>query len=125
VGLEEEHVGHRAAIDSTEQEGVRVIAVRGDVDITRAGELQTQLRDAVWGFDGDVLIEVDDAHFIDASTLSRLARASLRVRRHGRRLGLVGASESVRRVMAIARLTDVLPAYDTMAEAMADLGAAR
>jgi anti-sigma B factor antagonist len=118
-------VGHRAAIDSTEQGGVRVIAVRGDVDITRAGELQTQLRDAVSGFDGDVLVEVDDAYFIDASTLSRLARASLRVRRGGRRFGIVGASDSVRRVMAIARLTDVLPAYDTMAEAMADFAAGR
>src|SRR5215213_11135548 len=78
-----ECVGHRAAIDSSEQDGVRVIAVRGDVDITRAGELQLQLRDAVWGFAGDVLIEVDAAYFIDASTLSALARASLRVRRSG------------------------------------------
>jgi anti-anti-sigma factor len=118
-------VSHRAAIDSSEQEGVRVIAVRGDVDITRAGELQLQLRDAVWGFDGDVVIELDDAYFIDASTLSALARASLRVRRSERRLGLVGASGAVRRVMSVARLADVLPAYDTLADALADFATSR
>jgi ABC-type transporter Mla MlaB component len=45
----------------------------------------------------------------DAATVDALARMQLTARRHGTEIRLVGASESLRRLIAFMGLEDVLP----------------
>jgi anti-anti-sigma factor len=99
------------AIEAEDMLGVRVLTVRGELDIAHAAELQVLLRDAVWRFDGNVLVDLAAAPFVDGSTLSGLARMSLKMRRDGRRLALLRASATVRRFLAITQLEARLPVF--------------
>jgi anti-anti-sigma factor len=109
------------AIEAEDMLGVRVVTVRGELDIAQAAELQVLLRDAVWRFDGNVLVDLAAAGFVDASTLSSLTRMSLRMRRDGRRLALLRASSQMRRILAIAQLEDKLPVYENFPTALDEL----
>jgi anti-anti-sigma factor len=95
-----------------------VLTVRGELDIAHAAELQVLLRDAVWRFDGNVLVDLGAALFVDASTLSAFARMSLKMRRDGRRLALLRASALVRRFLSITQLDARLPVYDNVPAAL-------
>jgi anti-anti-sigma factor len=106
------------AIEAEDMLGVRVLTVRGELDISHAAELQVLLRDAVWRFDGNVLVDLGAALFVDASTLSALARMSLKMRRDGRRLALLRASSLVRRFLSITQLDSRLPVYDNFPVAL-------
>jgi anti-anti-sigma factor len=112
------------AIEAEDMLGVRVLTARGELDIAHATELQVLLRDAVWRFDGNVLVDLGAALFVDASTLSGLARMSLKMRRDGRQLALLRASASVRRFLSITQLDERLPVYENFPVALEALAPA-
>jgi anti-anti-sigma factor len=95
-----------------------VLTVHGELDVAHGSQLQLRLRDAVWQWDGNVLVDLGAASFVDASTLSALARMSLRMRRDGRRLALLRPTESVKRFLDITQLRERLPVFENFPSAL-------
>jgi anti-sigma B factor antagonist len=102
---------------STEMaEGVSVIRVTGDLDLSTVGAFDEELEHALDA--GHLVIELGECTFIDSSALRALVRAQKRVTRAGGELALVAPSQPARRVLEIATLDRFVPVFGTLGEAV-------
>jgi anti-anti-sigma factor len=88
-----------AQIDSSEHDGVRLVAVAGELDVSNVGALE----DATFDLPNDglgVVLDLSCATYIDSATLGVLFRLRRGLQRRGQSLRVVCAPESnVRRVL--------------------------
>lgn len=102
---------------------VRVLEVRGDVDLGAGRELAERLASAL-ADGGGVVVDLEGCTFIDSSGLNALLRAA-RSSAHpdGRRRLAVHAPQSgtVRRLFSLTRTYDLLPVHDDLEGARAAL----
>lgn len=102
---------------STEQaEGVSVIHVTGDLDLSTIGAFDAELEQALEA--ERLVIELAECTFIDSSALRALVRAQKLVTRAGGELALVAPSQPARRVLEIATLDRFVPVFGTVGEAV-------
>lgn len=87
-----------------------VVVVRGDVDLSEAGELRAVLNDACTGPHRTVLVDLDDVRFISSSGMGVLAEVHHRLAAEGRQLLVENASPAIHRAFEIAGVDHVLDA---------------
>lgn len=107
-------------------DGVRVIAVRGELDLSTAPELEGPLEDAVAARDASVLVDLSECEFIDSTGIALIVRAWQRLDRaaDGEGQGQVVISsynDQVRRVLEITGLELSIPIHSSRDEALAAL----
>ena len=102
-------------------EGVRTIAVQGELDLSTAPELEGPLEQALDSGEGSVLIDLSQCEFIDSTGIALIVRAWQRLDSGGNGRGLVICShnEQVRRVLEITGLELSIPVHSTRDEALA------
>jgi anti-sigma B factor antagonist len=92
-----------------------VITVVGEIDIETVPALRRHLL-SVPGC--DTILEFSGVHLLSAAGLTELVDLRDRLTRAGARLALAGASPSVRRVLAVTGLDDIMTLADTLHEAV-------
>jgi anti-anti-sigma factor len=92
-----------------------VIAVRGEMDLDNAGELDDALAAAGRVCPGSVVLDLAGVTFLDSTTINVVLRAH---RVLGPRLRLAALSPFVERVLGITGITDVLPVFHAVEEAL-------
>jgi len=107
-------------------DGVCVIAVRGELDLSTASDLERPLEDAVSSGDASVLIDLTECEFIDSTGIALIVRAWQRLDRtaDGEGSGQVVISsdnDQVRRVLEITGLELSIPIHSTRDQALAAL----
>ena len=107
-------------------DGVRVIAVRGELDLGTASELEGPLDEAIAAGDSSVLIDLTDCEFIDSTGIALIVRAWQRLDRSADgegngRVVICSYNEQVRRVLEITGLELSIPIHGTRDEALAAL----
>jgi anti-anti-sigma factor len=95
-------VGMRRSGDAT------VLRVVGELDLATAPELREAI-DRVRQSSELLVLDLAAVEFIDVSGLRVLVTACREAQREGRRLVLTNVSDPVRRIVALARLTEPLP----------------
>src|SRR2546421_10943924 len=100
------------SIGSERSEGMRIVAVSGDVDIASAAEFEEALASAL-DDDGAIGVVVDLTHvdFIDSTGLNALVRAFERYRWLGKEFALVSDDRRVAIMLEVSRLDRVLNRY--------------
>lgn len=102
---------------STEQtDGVSVIHVAGDLDLSTVGAFDAELEQSLES--EHLVIELGECTFIDSSALRALVRAQKQVTSAGGELALVASSQPARRVLEIATLDRFVPVFGTLGEAV-------
>jgi anti-sigma B factor antagonist len=96
-------------------------AVRGDVDLAAAPDLEAALEAAVRDSVGALLVDLTDVSFIDSTGLQVLLRTRGLLGREDRALALVCPHGPVRRVFELAGVSDVFALYATREAAAAAL----
>jgi anti-anti-sigma factor len=88
--------------------GVRVVSVRGELDLSTAPELEAPLDQVLESGNGSVLIDLTSCEFIDSTGIALIVRAWQRLDsgENGRALVISCQNDQVRRVLEI---TGVLP----------------
>ena len=94
--------------------GWSVLAASGEMDTACAGTLRALLSAA----GPNVVVDLREVTFMDASGLGVLATSGHIARRLGGAVRLVGPSHQVRRVLALTLLDRVLPIYDDLQDAL-------
>jgi anti-anti-sigma factor len=89
-----------------------VIALRGELDLAGAAELERELARIDHEISGAIVLDLRDLEFMDSSGLRLIAVSTERARAHGRRLVLVTGSEQVMRVFDITRMRERLEFVD-------------
>jgi anti-anti-sigma factor len=107
-------------------DGVRVVAVRGELDLGTASELEGPLDEAIAAGDASVLIDLTDCEFIDSTGIALIVRAWQRLDRSAGgegngRVVICSYNEQVRRVLEITGLELSIPIHGTRDEALAAL----
>jgi anti-sigma B factor antagonist len=93
-------------------EGRTVLEARGEVDVMTALQLSHQLDAILRGTDGDVIVDLSRATFLDSAGLHVLMNAARRLTRQDRRLQVACSPGEVRQVIELARLSDALNLTD-------------
>ena len=109
---------------SAEVDGVRVIAVRGELDLSTAPDLEEQLNAAMDGGRASVLIDLSACEFIDSTGIALIVRAWQQLDGNGDRGGhlvLCSANDQVRRVLDVSGLEQSIPVHATREDGLAAL----
>jgi anti-anti-sigma factor len=107
-------------------DGIRVLAVRGELDLSTAPNLEGPLEDAVSAADASLLIDLSECEFVDSTGIALIVRAWKRL--DGvldgdgpYRVVICGANEQVRRVLEITGLELSIPIYESRDDALSAL----
>jgi len=116
---------HRPQLDvaRSEQDGVHVVALAGELDLTAVPELDATLAAAVAASEHPhVCLDLSELGFIDSSGLAAVIRAHVAVGEAGGALMIVAPAGIVRRTLEVSGLLHMLSVVDDRAAALADLG---
>ncbi|HEY6730260.1 MAG TPA: STAS domain-containing protein [Solirubrobacterales bacterium] len=103
---------------------VRTIAVRGELDLSTAPNLEGPLDQALESEKGSVLIDLSQCEFIDSTGIALIVRAWQRLNggENGRVLAICSQNEQVLRVLEITGLELSIPVHTSRDEALAAIG---
>ena len=93
-----------------------MVAVKGEVDLLTAPGLTTLLDDLIRRGQGDVLIDLSDAGFIDALGLHALLNIRRRLSRQSRSLTVICGGGPLRHAIELARLDEAFGVMPSLAE---------
>jgi anti-anti-sigma factor len=104
-------------------DGVEVISVRGELDLSTAPELDRLLEEALAGSKGSVLVDLSECEFIDSTGIALIVRAWQRLEggEGSRQLLVCSHNDQVRRVLEVTGLGLSIPVHKTREDALASL----
>jgi anti-sigma B factor antagonist len=113
-------------VGDQELEGIRVITVSGELDLSTAPRLEEPLDAALASGDAKVVIDLSGCEFIDSTGIALIVRAWQRLDGENETNGtghfaLCGLSDQVRRLLEVSGLESSLPIFDSCDEARAQL----
>ena len=113
------------AIADQLDDGIRVIAVRGELDLSTAPELEGPLEEAVAAQAKSVLIDLSACEFIDSTGIAMIVRAWQRLDGRGNgnesvggRVVICSDNDQVRRVLEVTGLELSIPLHASRDEAL-------
>jgi len=110
------------AVNSEKRNGVLVIAVSGELDLSTAPRLEELLGPAVASADSAVAIDLSGCEFIDSTGIAQIVRAWQALgAEDGPGFALCCAGDQVRRLLRITGLETSLPIHSSVDDALARL----
>jgi anti-sigma B factor antagonist len=111
---------------SAEVDGVRVVAVRGELDLSTAPDLRGPLDAALEDGQASVLIDLSECEFIDSTGIALIVRAWQRLNGDGdsgsgARLVICTDRDQVRRVLDVSGLDQSIPVHASREDGLAAL----
>lgn len=98
----------------TNADGVVIVGVRGDVDVSTSPRLRDELHGAIGSGASRVVVDMAGMDFIDSAGLGVLIGSLKRAREQGVELVLSNLQTSPRKVIAITGLDDVFTLDDSV-----------
>jgi anti-sigma B factor antagonist len=111
-------------VESEELEGgIRAIAVRGELDMNTAPELERRLDEALVRSDISIVLDLSECEFIDSTGIALIVRAWQRLDGDGGegRLALCCVNHQVRRLLEITGVDGSISMHEQRDAALADL----
>jgi anti-anti-sigma factor len=104
------------------EDSVRVIGIRGELDLSSAPDLEPALEEAVAAGDASVLIDLTDCEFIDSTGIALIVRAWQRIDSEGDgRMVICCGNHQVSRVLEITGLEHSISIHPSREQALAAL----
>jgi len=105
------------------EDGVRIVSVQGELDLSTAPELEARLDEIVSSGDASLLIDLSECEFIDSTGIAMIVRAWQQPDRSagGEGIGRVvicSSNDQVRRVLDITGLELSIPVHGARDEAL-------
>jgi anti-sigma B factor antagonist len=113
-------------VESEELEGgIRAIAVRGELDMNTAPDLERKLDEALAGSDASIVLDLSECEFIDSTGIALIVRAWRRLDGGGgeARLVLCCVNHQVRRLLTITGVEGSISMHEQRDAALAELRA--
>lgn len=116
-----------ADIQLTSRDGVLIVRVTGEIDMSNAGELRTAITDATPNDALGVVLDLSDVVYMDSAGIQLLYRLGENLRNRGQTLRIVVPPHSptadALRLAGIKRHVDVVEELDQGVRAVAAVGA--
>lgn len=98
--------------------GTLVLRLIGELDLAASGGFRERVDDALAAGMCNLVVDMEDALFIDSSMLKELLRANTAAGEASGRLVLVGVRPAVERLLDLTRVRELLTVVGTRAEAL-------
>jgi anti-sigma B factor antagonist len=105
-------------ITASEDAGVPVLSIRGEIDVSTAPELRDRLLSVAQSGNSTAVVDLREVTFLDSTALGVLVSALKRFRSADGDLRLVVTGRSVLKVLEITGLVDVFSIFDTVEQAV-------
>lgn len=107
-------------------DGIRVVAVRGELDLSTAPQLEGPLEEAIAVGDASVVVDLSECEFIDSTGIALIVRAWQRLDCAAAgdgegRVVICSYNDQVRRVLEITGLNLSIAIHSTRDEALSAL----
>jgi anti-anti-sigma factor len=104
-------------------DGVRVVCVRGEVDMSHEEELRAELRRAVASDADAIVVDLTECEFIDSTGVRTLllSREAQESQKGPDRLAVAASSEQILRILSVMGIDRVIPIHPTVDEAAAEI----
>ncbi len=99
-----------------EVQGIRLVRVRGEVDLSWSQQLRKSILAALNG-GRPVAVDLSQVTYIDSSGIAALVEGFQNARGKSQRFSLVAVSKPVHAVLELARLDRVFPIFATLEDA--------
>jgi anti-sigma B factor antagonist len=99
---------------TTHENGITILAVRGEVDVYTAPRLREKLVELVSNGKFDIVVDLEAVDFLDSTGLGVLVGGLKRVRSHDGDLSLVCTQQRILKVFEITGLTKVFTIHDSV-----------
>jgi anti-sigma B factor antagonist len=106
--------GKDPGIDVGEKDGVRVVTVRGEIDLASSPLLRTALLRTIAGSSGSVAVDLRDVKYMDSSGVATLVEGLRACSRKKIKLLLIAVSKPVRNVLQLTRLDSVFELRESL-----------
>ncbi len=106
-------------ITDADRDGVRVIAVRGELDLYTAPDLRTRLLTAVEAGRDEIVLDLRETTFLDSTALGVIVAAVRALQERDGRLVIVNERRAIAKTLAITGLDRVLPVTGDLDAAVA------
>ena len=112
----------RASVSAPESSGATytVVVLAGEVDATNSDELYGVLESVVTQQPRLIVVDMSELSFMDSTGLRMLLRSSRALDQQGGVLALAAPQISVARVLQLTRADQLIPVYESVADAIAD-----
>jgi anti-anti-sigma factor len=104
-------------LDTEETDGCVRLALKGELDISSAPQVEEALGRIESGRPGLLLIDLRALEFMDSTGLRTVVSADARARDQGRRLAVIRGPDPVDRIFSVTRLDERLEIVDEPAAA--------
>ncbi|MDI3472945.1 MAG: anti-sigma factor antagonist [Thermotogaceae bacterium] len=103
-------------VESYTEKNFLVIRVNGDIDAYHSGDFKKAVKEKIEGFDGDLILVLDEVPYIDSAGLGTLVSLLRDVRTRGREMFLVGLRNNIKKIFEMTRLDRVFRIHETVEE---------
>jgi anti-anti-sigma factor len=111
-----------ARIDLETLDGALVVKIAGEIDLSNADEIRSQVTASVPHQGPGVVLDLTHTTYLDSSGVRLLFELTQRLVTRGQRLALVVTDHAlVRRVILLTKLDDAVPMHDTLDDALRSL----
>jgi anti-anti-sigma factor len=112
----------RASVSAPEVAGATytVVVLAGEVDATNSDELYGVLESVVAQQPRLLIVDMSELSFMDSTGLRMLLRSTRALDQQGGVLALAAPQLAVARVLQLTRADQLIPVYDSVADAIAD-----
>jgi anti-sigma B factor antagonist len=105
-------------LDVRRDEGGVVISAHGSVDALDAPQLQEQLQRLIPQTRQVIVLDLSDLDFIGPDGLDALLTVRNALQVHHGQIRLVHPNPEIHRMLEVTRLTEILPIFDTVEQAL-------
>lgn len=109
-------------VRQSEISGTALIEVEGDIDLFQSRALREAIADLIAAGKSRLIIDLAGVAYIDSSGLGVLISARTQLKKAGGDLKISRITDSVRNVVTLTRLNQLLDFYDDIDEALAAFG---
>ncbi|HLJ02351.1 MAG TPA: STAS domain-containing protein [Solirubrobacteraceae bacterium] len=100
-------------VEVRNENGASLLSVAGELDLASGPTLERELESALAREPGLVILDLRQLEFMDSTGLSVLIRAHNSAQAQGQRLGIVGGSRQVRRLLSLTGVAERLTIVDS------------
>jgi anti-sigma B factor antagonist len=104
-------------------EGIRVVVVRGELDMSTAPDLEAELQRAVDPPGGSVVLDLSECEFIDSTGIALIVGTWQKLGEGEDRLVLCCRNHQVRRLLKLTGVESSIPMHEERDTALAELRA--
>ena len=109
----------RLALEEETRDGVRVVVIRGELDLDTSAQIGAPLAGAAEDRARPLVIDLTGCEFIDSTGLAALLHGAKPIQDDGSKVALVCPDNLVRQLLNLSAIDQTLPVFDSREEAIA------